>query len=57
MRSFSSKEGEIAAAILSLHPKKIEFPKSEKEKVPCMDSRFDLIDTFDISNKLSGWSY
>jgi acetyl-CoA carboxylase biotin carboxylase subunit len=29
IRSFSSKEGEIAAAILSLHPKKIEFLKCE----------------------------
>ena len=57
MRSFSSKEGEIAAAILSLHPKKIEFLKSEKEKDPWMDSRFDLFDTFDISHKLSRWSY
>jgi len=57
MRSFSSKEGEIAAAILSLHPKKIEFLKSEKEKDPWMDSRFDLFDTFDISYKLSRWSY
>jgi len=57
MRSFSSKEGEIAAAILSLHPKKIEFLKSEKEKDPWMDSRFGLFDTFDISHKLSRWSY
>lgn len=56
MRSFSSKEGEIAAAILSLHPKKIELLESEKEKDPWMDSRFDWIDTSDISHKLSRWS-
>jgi acetyl/propionyl-CoA carboxylase alpha subunit len=56
MRSLSSKEGEIAAAILSLHPKKIELLESEKEKDPWMDSRFDWIDTSDISHKLRRWS-
>jgi acetyl/propionyl-CoA carboxylase alpha subunit len=53
MKSFSSKEGEIAAAILSMLPKRMEFIKSEEEEQdPWMKSRFDWIDVFDISHTL-----
>lgn len=46
MNSFSSREGEIAAAILSLLPKRMEFIDSrEKEEQDLwMKSRFDWID-------------
>jgi acetyl-CoA carboxylase biotin carboxylase subunit len=52
MKSFSSKEGDIAAAILSVLPKRIEFLKSEEEEDqdPWMKSRFDWIDVFDVSH-------
>jgi acetyl-CoA carboxylase, biotin carboxylase subunit len=53
MKSFSSKEGEIVAAILSMLPKRMEFIKSEEEEQdPWMKSRFDWIDVFDISHTL-----
>jgi acetyl-CoA carboxylase, biotin carboxylase subunit len=55
IRSFSSKDGEIAAAILSLLPKRIEFIRS-KEEDPWMRSRFDWIDSFDIHHISSRWS-
>ena len=50
MTSFSSKEGEIAAAIFYTLPKKTKFIKIEEseEYDPWMKSRFDWIDTFDI---------
>jgi acetyl/propionyl-CoA carboxylase alpha subunit len=58
MKSFSSKEGEIAAAILSMLPKRMEFLKSEEEEEqdPWMKSRFDWIDVFDVSHTLGRWS-
>lgn len=52
MRPFSSKDGEIAAAILYLLPKRIEFLKSNEEEDPWMKSRFDWIDIFDISQQI-----
>lgn len=50
MTPFSSKEGEIAAAIFYVLPKKTKFIKVEenKEYDPWMKSRFDWIDTFDV---------
>jgi acetyl-CoA carboxylase biotin carboxylase subunit len=58
MKSFSSKEGEIAAAILSILPKRTEFIKSEEEEKqdPWMKSRFDWIDVFDVSHTPSRWA-
>ncbi len=58
MKSFSSKEGEIAAAILSMLPKRMEFLKSEEEEEqdPWLKSRFDWIDVFDVSHTLGRWS-
>jgi hypothetical protein len=58
MRPFSSKDGEIAAAILSLLPKKIEFikTKEEEENDPWMRSRFDWIDIFDVHHVSSRWT-
>jgi hypothetical protein len=58
MKSFSSKEGEIAAAILSVLPKRIEFLNSEEEEEqdPWMKSRFDWIDVFDVSHTWSRWA-
>jgi hypothetical protein len=58
MRPFSSKDGEIAAAILSLLPKKIEFikKKEEEEDDPWMRSRLDWIDIFDIHHVSSRWT-
>lgn len=50
MTPFSSKEGEIAAAIFYVLPKKTKFIKVEEneEYDPWMKSRFDWIDTFDV---------
>jgi acetyl-CoA carboxylase, biotin carboxylase subunit len=50
MTPFSSKEGEIAAAIFYVLPKKTKFIKVEENEAydPWMKSRFDWIDTFDI---------
>jgi hypothetical protein len=58
MKSFSSKEGEIAAAILSILPKRMEFLKSEEEEEqdPWLKSRFDWIDGGDVSHTLGRWS-
>ena len=55
MRPFSSKDGEIAAAILSILPKRIEFIM-RKEEDPWMRSIFNWIDSFDIHHISSGWS-
>lgn len=41
MMSFSSKDGEIAAAVLSLLPKRIQFLKSEENEDPWKRSKFD----------------
>jgi hypothetical protein len=58
MKSFSSKEGEIAAGILSILPKRMEFLKNEEEaeQDPWMKSRFDWINVFDVSHTLGRWS-
>ena len=49
MEPFSSKDGEIAAAIFYILPKKTKFIKPEEnQQDPWMKSRFDWIDTFDI---------
>ena len=58
MRPFSTKDGEIAAAILSILPKKIEFIRGrEEEDDPWMRSRFDWIDIFDIHHvSASRWT-
>ncbi|MFZ0510428.1 MAG: biotin carboxylase N-terminal domain-containing protein [Candidatus Nitrosopolaris sp.] len=57
MNPFSSKEGEIAAAILSSLPKKMEFIESrEKEEQDLwMKSRFDWIDMLDVSHTPHKW--
>jgi acetyl-CoA carboxylase biotin carboxylase subunit len=58
MRAFTSKEGEIAAAILYMLPKRMEFLKSEEEEDqdPWMKSRFDWTDAFDVSHTLHKWA-
>lgn len=59
MTPFSSKEGEIAAAIFYVLPKKTKFIKVEEneEYDPWMKSRFDWIDTFDVMyNNTNRWT-
>jgi acetyl-CoA carboxylase, biotin carboxylase subunit len=51
MSSFSARDGDIAAAVFSLLPKRIEFlrgKEEEQQQDPWMNSRFDWIDVFDI---------
>lgn len=58
MTSFSSKDGEIAAALLSFMPKRIEFLKNETQHMsndPWMMSRHDYIDTFDRYVNIKKW--
>jgi len=54
MNRFSSKEGEIAAAILYLLPKRLEFVESrgKEEQNLWMKSRFDWIDILEL---VDGW--
>ncbi len=56
MMSFSSKDGEIAAAVLSLLPKRIQFLKSEEKEDPWMRSRFDWLDALDIHYTEDRWN-
>jgi acetyl-CoA carboxylase biotin carboxylase subunit len=58
MTSFSSKDGEIAAALLSFMPKRIEFLKNETQHMsndPWMLSGHDYIDTFDRYVNIKKW--
>ena len=48
MAPFSSKDGEIPAAIFYVLPKKTKFKTEGNQQDPWMISRFDWIDTFDI---------
>jgi acetyl-CoA carboxylase, biotin carboxylase subunit len=55
MSSFSARDGDIAAAVFSLLPKRIKFLRSKEEEEeqqqqqdPWLNSRFDWIDVFDI---------
>ena len=49
MEPFSSKDGEIAAAIFYILPKKTKFIKTDEDQQdPWMKSRFGWINTFDI---------
>ena len=53
MRSFSARDGDIAAAVFFLLPKRIEFLRGNEEEQqqqqdPWMNSRFDWVDVFDI---------
>jgi acetyl/propionyl-CoA carboxylase alpha subunit len=50
MISFSTRDGDIAAAVFSLLPKRIELleGKEEEQQDPWMRSRFDWMDFFDI---------
>jgi acetyl/propionyl-CoA carboxylase alpha subunit len=51
MSPFSAKDGEIAAAIFCLLPKRIEFLKGKEEEEQqdlWMRSRFDWLDILDI---------
>ena len=52
MRSFSTRDGDIAAAVFSLLPKRIEFLKGKEEELQdaWMTSRYDWMDIFDIYN-------
>jgi acetyl/propionyl-CoA carboxylase alpha subunit len=55
LKSFSVRDGDVAAAVFSLLPKRIEFLKSKVEDLqdPWMSSRFDWIDVFDIHHNPS----
>jgi len=59
MAPFSSKDGEIPAAIFYVLPKKTKFIKVEEneEYDPWMKSRFDWINTFDVmyNNNTNRW--
>lgn len=58
MTSFSSKDGEIAAALLSFMPKRIEFLKNEAQYMnddPWMASRYDYIDIFNHHINVKRW--
>lgn len=58
MTSFSSKDGEIAAALLSFMPKRIEFLKNEAQCMnddPWMVSRYDYIDIFNHHINVKRW--
>ncbi len=50
MSSFSVRDGDIAAAVISLLPKKIEFLRADEDEQqdPWMSSRFDWMDIFDV---------
>jgi len=49
MEPFSSKDGEIPAAIFYVLPKQTKFVNTEEnQQGPWMRSRFDWIDTFGI---------
>jgi acetyl-CoA carboxylase, biotin carboxylase subunit len=50
MRSFSIRDGDIAAAVFSLLPRRIEFLRhnEEQQQDPWMNSRLDWMDVFDI---------
>jgi acetyl-CoA carboxylase biotin carboxylase subunit len=54
LKPFSSRDGEMAAAVLSQLPKKIQFLKRDDAKDPWMRSRFDRMQYGDYL--LSGWS-
>ena len=56
MMSFSSKDGEIVRAVLSLLPKRIQFLKSEEKEDPWMRSRFDWLDALDIHYTEDRWN-
>ena len=58
LRPFSSKDGEIAAALISLLPKKIEFLNKEIREMavdPWALSRFDTIDLFNSHFNINKW--
>lgn len=58
MTSFSSKDGEIAAALLSFMPKRIEFLKNETQHMsndPWMMSGHNYINTFDRYVNIKKW--
>lgn len=48
LKPFSSRDGEVAAAIIALLPKKIQFLKREDARDPWMQSRFDVIPSFGV---------
>jgi acetyl-CoA carboxylase biotin carboxylase subunit len=48
MMPFSSKDGELAAAIFYLRPKRIDFLKIKQNEDPWMKSRFDWLDILDV---------
>lgn len=58
LRHFSSKEGEIAAAILYNLPKRFHFLEKKGSVDPWMKSRFEWMASSDTQrdNLLSGWS-
>jgi acetyl-CoA carboxylase biotin carboxylase subunit len=58
LRPFSSKDGEIVAALISLLPKKIEFLNKEIGEMtvdPWALSRFDTIDLFNSHFNINKW--
>ena len=58
LRPFSTKDGEIAAALISLLPKKIEFLNKNVQEMavdPWTISRFDTIDLFNRNYNVNKW--
>ena len=56
MKIYTDKIGEMAAAIFTQYPKKIQFLKADKEKDDkWMRNRLDWISAFDIQRNLSKW--
>src|SRR5574341_2321399 len=58
LKSFSSKEGEIAAAVLYHLPKRVRFMKKEDAQDSWIKSRFDGMKSFGVHRDYlrSGWS-
>jgi acetyl-CoA carboxylase biotin carboxylase subunit len=48
LKPFSSRDGEMAAAVFSQLPRKTQFLKREDARDPWMLSRFDRIQSFDV---------
>jgi acetyl/propionyl-CoA carboxylase alpha subunit len=58
MKIYTDKIGEMAAAIFTQYPKKIQFLKADKENDDkWMRNRLDWISAFDIQRNLSKWRY
>jgi acetyl/propionyl-CoA carboxylase alpha subunit len=58
LKPFSSKDGEIAAALISVLPRKIEFLNKNMQEMavdPWTISRFDTMDQFNRNYNVNKW--